>query len=575
MAGFYGVLLKENSEKNIYKYFFNHQFHNINQEEINFDNFIFGRSVINKFNNDRFIFENENYIICFEGINYGNIKKPQDFINHYEKTGDRFISLLRGNFSGFLFSKKENKAIVFNDQLATKDIYYYYDRKTGFAFASEMHVLSKLLRNNNIKITQNEDAIYSMALYGQMFDEFTYAKEIKRMPYGSVISFNLDSRQIKVNKYFNFKKEIKETHLNEVVENIDSFICNSIREEWQKDKDEGYSQHFALISGGMDSRVNCMLAKKLGFNNINTYTYGNPNSSDVKIANKISKENFYSHLQYNLYNGDFLIKNILNDYVKSTDGLTHFTANAIIYNAMRRVNVKNYGLVHSGQLGDTVSGSFLKPNFNFKLNKDKIGLTGFVKNPNLLTKLSFLDELTNRYNLTDYELFAYEQRQVNGTLIGDRVFNNFIDQVSPFYNIELLEYTLSLPIKFKINQRLYFEWLKKKHPEILEYKWEKIGLKPNNTFNIKYGYLGRKYFNGAKKYFNLKYDNMNPIGTWFKENPSLLKEYDLVFKENIHLLNNKEIEQDLSDIYDDSIFAFRNKFAALTAVLAIKLHFYS
>ncbi|TXK72559.1 asparagine synthase-related protein [Mesonia sp. HuA40] len=575
MAGIYGVLLKKNQQRKIYNNFYNSKFDNILQEEVESSNFCFGRSVLDKFNDDRFLFEDDNYVICFEGINYSTINSPQKIIKAYVEKGSDFISLLKGSFAGFLFSKKEEKLILFNDHLATKAIYYFYDKELGFAFSSEMHVLSKLLRENQISLSYDYDGIYSLALYGQMFNDFTLVKEIKKLHYGSILTFKIPENNISTKSYYKFEKKEDSQSLKDVIESIDNLVLKSIKEEWQKDIDNGYNQHFGLISGGMDSRVNTLIAKKIGFEKINSYTYGNPKSSDIKIANKIAKENFYSHLQYNLHKGDFLVDNIINNYIKATDGLTHFTANAIIYNAMSRVDCSSYGLVHSGQLGDTVSGSFLKPNFDFKSNKDKIGLTGFVKQPELLNKMSFLEELTNRYQHTDYELFAYEQRQVNGTLMGDKVFNNFIDLSSPFYNKQFLNFILSVPNKYKLNQRIYFEWLKEKHPEILQYTWEKIGLKPNTNFNINYGRLIKKYVNGGKKYFGLKYDSMNPITNWFKANPNLLKQFDLIFEENIVNIDNEELKVDLKNIYKDNIFEYRNKFAVITVLLAIKLHFYS
>jgi asparagine synthase (glutamine-hydrolysing) len=575
MAGIYGVLLNNNRQKKICDYFYNRTFKDTIQEEIIFNDFYFGRSVLNKFDKDRFLFENEEYIVCFEGINYSNTNTPIKIIKAYQDNGSSFVKNLKGTYTGFLYSKSENELIIFNDLLSTKSLYYFYDENLGFAFSSELHVLSKLLRENRISIQYDYDGIYSLALYGQMFNDFTLIKEIKKINYGSVLTFDCSNTKITVKQYHKFEKRESSQSLDDVVENIDELFIKSIQKEWGKDNEYGYTKHLGLISGGMDSRVNTLIAKKLGFNNIDAYTYGNPASSDIKIANQIAKENFCSHTQFNLHKGDFIIENILDNYVKATDGLTHFTASAIIFNVMSRINCQSYGLLHSGQLGDTVSGSFLKPNFDFKAHKDKIGLTGFVKHPELLHKMSFLDELTNKYQHTDYEVFAYEQRQVNGTLMGDRIFNNFIDLSSPFYDKDFLNYILSVPNKYKLNQRIYFEWLHKKHPEILNYRWEKIGLKPNSNFNIKYGKLVKKYVNGGKKYFRLKYDSMNPISNWLKDNPNILEEFNQIFRENIDLVENQELKKDLTKIYQNDIFEYRNKFAVLTVILAIKLHFYN
>lgn len=324
----------------------------------------------------------------------------------------------------------------------------------------------------------------------------------------------------------------------------------------------------------MDSRVNMMLAKSLGFEKIHSYTYGDPNSSDIKIAQQIASDNFSSHLQFNLYNGKFFTENILENYVKPTDGLTYFTANAVIYNAFKPLDFSGFGLVHSGQLGDTATGSFTEAGFNFEANLDKIGITGFVKQKHLLPKLSFLKKIVEQYNHTDKDLFTFEQRQINGTLMGDKIFSNFIDIASPFYDREFVDLMLSLPAKYKLNQRIYFEWLKVKHPQILNYKWDKIGLKPNSNFNMKYGRILKRYTNGGRKYLGLPYDSMSPVNIWLQRDPVILQEFDILFEETISLIQDNELKKDLREIYNDDTFEFRNRFSVLTALLGIKMHFY-
>ena len=301
MAGIYGVLLKKNQQRKIYNNFYNSKFENSIQEEIVCNDFCFGRSVLDKFKDDRFLFEDDNYIICFEGINYSTINTPQKIIKAYLEKGSDFISLLKGTFAGFIFSKKEEKLIMFNDPLSTKSLFYFYDKELGFAFSSEMHVLSKLLRENHISISYDYDGIYSLALYGQMFNDFTLVKEIKKLNYGSTLTFNISENSIKTQQYYKISKKETPQSLNDVIESIEKFMVNAIEEEWQKDRSNNYQQHLSLLSGGMDSRINAMIAQELGFNKINTYTYGNPNSSDVKYANDIALKNFYSHLQFNIH----------------------------------------------------------------------------------------------------------------------------------------------------------------------------------------------------------------------------------------------------------------------------------
>ena len=79
--------------------------------------------------------------------------------------------------------------------------------------------------------------------------------------------------------------------------------------------------------------------------------------------------------------------------------------------------------------------------------------------------------------------------------------------------------------------------------------------------------------NGGKKYFGLRYDSMNPITNWFQANPKLLEKFNQIFNENIDLIQDEELKKDLASIYKNDIFEYRNRFAVITVLLAIKLHF--
>lgn len=77
-----------------------------------------------------------------------------------------------------------------------------------------------------------------------------------------------------------------------------------------------------------------------------------------------------------------------------------------------------------------------------------------------------------------------------------------------------------------------------------------------------------------KKYFNLKYDSMNPYNEWLKRDITIIRTLDTIFEEEIlRDYISSEMKEDLREIYQANIFEFRNKFAVITALLAMKLYF--
>lgn len=571
MAGIYGGFLKEGKMEKFYE---NMSSNPIIDEEV-FLNGVVGRSVISKLNKDRFLKSKEGVTICFEGVNlHKDIKTSEDFFRNYENENVEFLKTLKGSFSGFIVDEKSQKVYVFNDHLSTKNIFYYFDENVGFIFSSELKSISRFLRNSGISHSINRDAVYMMALYGFLLEDNTYIREIKKLPYSSVIIYDVKTNRILIKKHFSYSNlEPKSVSTEDAVEELNFLFEQSVLSCWNKDLDYG-SQHLSLLSGGMDARTNVIVAKNLGFKNITTITFGQSQSQDVRFAQKIASGESFNHFTRLLDNPSYLIDEIENNYIKPNDGLMMYHSSAHTSSTVKSFNLNHYSLLHTGQIGDVLLGSFAQNKFDFQKNKGKIGYTGNVINEKLLDKIESLNPILDKYQELGFEIFSYEQRQINATIVGDRSLNNVIDNISPFYNLELINFCLALPSALKKNQILYYEWLKKHHKNTLDYPWEKIQMKPNSKSKMIYGKYYKKYFNGAKKYFHLNYDSMNPYAVWMNKYPFILNTLNHFFNEEIessHL--DQEMKKDLKQIYSQDIFEYRNKFAVVTALLALKLHF--
>ena len=570
-AGLFGFFLKDEVTASVLQNF--PDFEGVG-EVIPFQNHLVGRKVLDKLHNDRFLKENEQVIIGFEGINLSSgIQNFEDFFEQYQKKGIDFISQLKGGFNGFIFDKTAQKLYLFTDKLATRRFYYYFDVRYGFAFASSMQVLTKLLRQKNIPYTLNKDAVYMMALYGIVLEDDTYVSEIKVLPYGHILTFDVSQKSLNKQSYFEYQSGVVPIAYNEAIDKIEDLLVSSIERIWQKNK-QYTDAYFTLLSGGMDARVNALIAKELGFKNIQSLTFGQSGSKDIVYARQIAKgEGFKHHTEF-LDSGNFLIDHIFENYIAYNDGMIFYNGSAHTSFALKKYDWQDYPVLHSGQIGDVLFGAFAKNTFDFQQNKASLGYTGFVRHKDLLNKISALDGILEKYQKRGYELYIYEQRQINGTIMGDRSINHLVDSLSPFYDAELIQFCMSMPHEYKQYQKIYFDWLKKYHPTIVSYPWDKIEMKPDRYWKIKYGKLFKKYYNGLKKYLNWHYESMNPVGLWLKENPGILKTLNRIFDTEIQKpYFTTELQQDLTRIYRDDIFESRNKFAVITVLLALKLHF--
>lgn len=570
MAGVYGIFLKDVSKDSYMRF----SSSNLVTSRLQDENGVVGRHVLNKLDKDRFFATRNGVTICFEGINLSDsIQTESDFFEQYEKEGIRFYDQLKGSFSGFVYDANRKKIHVFNDHLSTKNIFYYYDKQYGFVFSSELKPLGTLLRSQRISLSLDQDAVYMMALYGFVLEDYTYYQEIKKLPYSSVVTYNIEKGDFNIEKAFTYPSAKRNIKYSDALAGINELAEASVSEIWNKS--QSYSpKHFTFISGGMDARTNLILAKDLGFDNIRSITYGQTGSKDVLYAGKIASGEKLDAFQRSLDHPAYLFDDIWNNYLIPNDGLMMFHTSAHASSTIKSLNLDSYPLAHTGQLGDTVFGSFTKENFDFKKNRGSIGYTGFVGDDHLLDKIESLPAILDKYQNLGYEVYTYEQRQINATLVGDRSLNNVIDNYSPFFDIGLINLCLSLPDKYKKHQMVYFDWLKKYHKRALSYPLDKIDMKPNNKYKIIFGMQFKKYFNGAKKYFGLNYDSMNPYQVWLKRDPKLMTQLDDIFNDEWkRTILPQEIKDDLKQIYDKNIFEFRNKFAAITALMAVRLHF--
>ncbi|RLA80667.1 MAG: hypothetical protein DRG78_10525 [Epsilonproteobacteria bacterium] len=569
MAGIYGIFSKDElNTSNIYNYFYSSTLDNIINEEYKYNNFLYGRSVVNKFLDDRVLYEDNSIIIGFEGVFYNkkDEKSVETIKDLYYNDNFNFAAKIKGQFCGFIFDKRLDKLYIYNDHLSTKPL-YVYKNKDIFIFASELKVVTGLLSQLKIKKELDYDAIYSMLTFGYMLDDITYEKNTKKLKYARILTVD-NSLEIEENQYFKFKKKEDNTiSKEEIINKIDDLLISSIKDCWNKDKEYNY-KHYSFLSGGLDSRVNVFLAKELGYNDILTMTFSQSGSSDDKIAQEISSKENFEHLFYSLDNGKFLEKN-LEKYILANDGLNNLSGSASGYKFLSTLNHNNYGALHTGQIGDVLFGSFIKNNYKIE--------SGMITNQfELIKKISFIEKIKNKYN-NNPEIYSYEQRQPNSTLNGDITASHFTDMLSPFYNRDLIEFCLTIPDKYKKDEKIYLDWFNSKHKNISNYIWEGAGIKPNNINYVKIAKIIKRYKNGILRRLGFNINDMNPFDVWLRTNKDILENLDLEYSNNIDKIKDKELKNILISMYNSKVkyshYGRNNKFLVITLLLALNLHF--
>ncbi len=574
MPGIWGIISEKEIERkiNLSDSFHREQGIGYLKDTENFQKAAFGRFSVNKFQKDKIFRKIEEKLICTEGIilNLKYLLKQYDIeefdeliVKLYSQYDWKFVEKLRGNFAIFLYFKRDSKLIVFTDHLASKPIYYFYDKDSNtLIFASELKVVIKGMRQLGFTPHLDIRGAYCLLTFAYMVEDLTLVKEIKKIPPGDVLIY--ENGDIKLEGYFKLSsKPYIKADEKEIIKELDRRFKEAVRLEYEKDLEYGYS-HIATLSGGLDSRTNIGYAKKLGFNNITCFTFSISGYLDEIIAEKICLDHNLEFIFYPLDNGGYLL-NYIDEIVESNDGLILYSGSAHLYNCLRKLSLQNYGLVHTGMIGDLVVGSYLQGKTHKKLD-DKL-LNKIAYSTKLINKLNdFLD--VKNFNYENDELFAFYERCVNGVFNGYRMIEQFTEFSSPFLHIDFLDYSLKIPPKYRYKESIYLKLIRKYLPEFSNYTWEKKGLPPKYPFFIInfYGFIRGV----IGKIFGQQYVSMNPMEYWWKKNKGLQKKVYSIFEENIQTL------KDYPELLDDCNYLFKEgslleKTQVLTLLKAVEL----
>lgn len=514
-----------------------------NHKTIIYKNISFNYLKFEKFENDKIFKENSNYIIGIDGVilNLTQLKNQyaiSDYfkliIHLFKKENISFVSNLKGEFSGFIFDKNSGKLLFFNNKTATKQV-FYSEFDSSIIITPSIKNIIDYKKTKNLHSNLNINATYNLLTFSAMIENQTLIDNVFKLGAGEYLEIKND--YLKLTTYHTFNNiDYSINNKNKAIDLLNESFSEALKLEYQKDNEYNY-KHLTTLSGGLDSRMTLMIADKLGFKN-ETFCFSLENYLDEKIARKIAKD---LDLKFHFVplNGEYIIN--LKEMVKVNNGLHQFLAAAHYNYAIKKIDLSNYGLIHTGQIGDGVLGTFVtkKKEYLSKRVSDKLSHKSIVSK-NILNKYS------------NEEVFKLHQRVFNLTHFGSYVteyHNTYL--TSPFLDANFIEIALSIDPKLKYNQKIYLEWIQKYHPEIAKYKWERTGFKPNKNWKTP---LSRYTNKVLKEYYNLTNQrekfSMTPTDHWIKKNIEIQEFYTTFFNNNIDLTHaNKELFKDLNMLF--------------------------
>ena len=525
-------------------------------EEVTSPNFILKCYHNGKFKKDSWVLQQDGKLLGFDGINLTNTQF--DVINNLEDI-KKVISSINGSFTCIYKDEKDQNLSLFADQTGSRQLFYYWS-SSFFAFSSSIFLLTDILRHFNIQPTLSVPASYMMLSLGYLLEDYTLVSEIKKITAGHYITAN--KTDVKVNQYHNYYREVENNQLtDELLEEIDNKFRRSVELEYEKDKEYGFN-HLATLSGGLDSRLNVMLAHKYGFDDITALTFSEGFKSDELTARKISNDLSLKHIILLLNNG-FQLYDIETPLVLNNCSVFYFGA-AQTLAAVKRLNFSDYGLFHNGGLAESSKGGYLSGKEHFLPGLDK----RYAVSDKLFKRMDseLLKDIFKKY--PNEEMFITYNRGFNAIHNGSWMTMPFADSVYTYMNTDFADLAYSIHPKLRFNGFLTVEWIKRLHPELGNYPWKR-GIKPtNNRSKILFSKINYR----LKLIITQRQDTPVPFNQWYDASPTLQQFVKNQFENSVswNMIPN-EIGEDVKGLFSNG--SVTEKLLCISYLKSIELIF--
>jgi len=528
------------------------------------------RHVIPKFLNDKVFEENVATFIGTDGVllNSKHLRKKYGVDTNfalieriYSDNGIEGITEVKGNYSGFILDKKTEILHVFTDHVGSKNLFYFYDEeKKCLVFGSELKIIVTIMRKLGYTPSLSETGAYCLLTFGFMIGDNTLVKEIKKIPPGSILAYS--NGQIKIDQYYTFCSSPEITESEEtIIKKLNSLFLDAIKLEYEKDLEYNYS-HIATLSGGLDSRMNVMNAKKLGYSDILCLCFSQSNYLDQIIAQKIASDQEFDFIFHALDNGNYL-KNI-DEAVLVNDGLTVYSGSAHMQSSLKLLDWTRCGLLHTGLLWFVALYKCVPPT---PMNVDSVR-GGLVYSSKLLD-----DDVFQKINIfqkyENFNILSFYERGINGQFNGYRIIEQFTEFSSPLHDKDFLEYSFRIPPSQE-NIHLYKKWILSEIPEVADYRWEQSGVKIQSGSWKRFIYSVFRFLR-AKYLGKNNINSMVPFEYWYHTNPALRDVIESYYVTHLGLLSkHPALMKDTQKLFNEGTCL--EKTQVLTLLGAMKLH---
>lgn len=528
-----------------------------------------------KFERDNFLFVRERGVVCTDGVllNASEMKEDYCFDDLPTYLLDAgmidpvaLIRRFRGPYSGFLIDRQKGCTTFFTNAIGDRPVYVYNQLGIRLA-ASDLNMLIDFCRENDLPLTFNETAAKMILEFGFCVETCTMVREITRLFPGSCVTWDDDGEhEMRYHKLDNTENlSLSEA---EAIEGLDRLFRQAVKRSFEKDNEYGY-RHFADISAGRDSKIMNWVARDMGYKDILNICYGLPLCTDERVSARVASDLGNEFYFKSLADSTFMFD--VDEAVRLSFGIALYIGPTGALRFIKTLNTNNIGLRHNGNMGGPVFGSYLCG--------DQHKAPGNVSGHNSSSRSHGPYQINfSRYE--NEEIQNIYARYLLADPISHVMVRDFVTAVSPFMDVDFMDYMLRIPIKYR-RRNLYAKWIRKKYPVAARYPYNSrvftimhnkkishfITASTRKSLDILYALLHRL---GISKY-RYRLVGMNPISAMYERSTALQDFFTDYYKGAVSLFDeNPEFQAILEEEFHHGTAT--EKTLVLTVMSFVKQH---
>ncbi len=403
-------------------------------------------------------------------------------LEHYLEHGTNDLERLSGSFNVAWWDSRSNELIVATDKLGQR-LLFYSCRNGALAFGS---ALANIMATSIPKRDVDLHGFSDLLRYGYILRERTLFEDVKTLPPGGMLRFKDGS--LTVSQYWRLDNIEPSGQYDEArLDVLDDAFKTAVRRSLPENTSNAIG-----LTGGIDSR--CILAAAIQTeSSFMTHTAGQPNSSDVVIAQKLSHQERVSHV-YESINSD-RIGEWLTPMVQHQGAMVatldchpcqHFDAGFEFDSIVQGIGAtfargnwvtpSMLNVTDRNAVLDCLSQSIQTPTAK-RLASEDLWRQEFIPN-SAKTPDPGLQSLINDYEISGAPIAVIDsianrervRKFLNKAIV---VVRNCREAHYPFLDHELMKIFAGIPIADRINNRILIDLMKRWQPKLLDVEYEK------------------------------------------------------------------------------------------------------